>query len=173
MKDTRYGRLLMDAKDIRQTHKQYKERQQRLDISHSYDIKIANTANELHDLYEQLSRIQAEINAKNEVHKQLKDEKYREMMRQYNHEKVIKDIVNFGEKTTCSRDFIKHIKDTCSDGVNETTADLDMIEKLVSVEENIAKEIPHANLIGDLLSNLGGGVKFPSEKNEEDDVNGT
>ena len=62
---------------------------------------------------------------------------------------------------------------TCSDGVNETTADLDMIEKLVSVEENIAKEIPHANLIGDLLSNLGGGVKFPSEKNEEDDVNGT
>ena len=163
----------MDSKDIRQTHKQYKERQQRINISHSYDTKIANTANEIHDLNEQLNRIQAEINAKNEVHQQLKNEKYREMMRQYNHEKVIKDIVHLGEKTTCSREFIKDIKDICSDGVNETTTDLDTIEKLVSVEENIAKEIPHANLIGDLLSNLGGGIKFPSEKNEEDDVNGT
>ena len=99
MKDTRYGRLLMDSKDIRQTHKQYKERQQRINISHSYDTKIANTANEIHDLNEQLNRIQAEINAKNEVHQQLKKEKNREMMRQYNHEKVIKDIVHLGEKT--------------------------------------------------------------------------
>lgn len=163
----------MDTKETRQTHNQYKKRQKRLDISHSYDIKIENNANEIHDLNEQLCRIQAEINAKNEIHQQLQDEKYRELLRQYNSKDLIEEIVEFSEKTTCSRKFIKDIKDTCSTGVNETTVDLNTIEKLVSMDENISKEIPHTNIIGDLLSSFGGSVKFPSEKNEEDDVNGT
>ena len=163
----------MDTKDTRQTYKQHKERQQRLKLSSSYDVEIEKNANEIQDLYEQLSRIQAEINAKNEIHQQLQDEKYREMMRQYNSKELIEEIVEFSKKTTCSRDYINDIKDTCSTGVNETTVDLDTIEKLVSMDENISKEIPHTNFIGDLLSNCGVGFKFPSENKKEDDVNGT
>lgn len=166
----------MDTKDTRQTYKQYKERQQRLKLNSSYNTKIETAANKIQDLYEQLSRIQAEIDATNEIHQQLKDEKYREMLRQYNRKDVIKDVINFGEKTTSSRDDVTHIKNACSNGVNKSTVNLETIEKIISVDEDIANEIPHTNFIGDLLDNLGKGTKFPSEKNkenEEDDVNGT
>lgn len=163
----------MDTNDTRQTYKQFRERKQRIDISQAFDNKIEKNSNEIQDIDEEIERLNTLRNEKLKIKQQLHTEKHQEMLKQYNQDELIKEIIKLGEKTTCSRDFLSDIKNACSTGVNITTVNLNTIEKLVSIDEDIYNQIPHTNIIGDMLNNFGKKIDFPGEKEEEDDANGT
>ena len=163
----------MATNDIKQTHKQYNERKQRIKTSQEYNDRIEKNVNEIYDIDKEIKRLTSLKEKKLITHQKLKDEKYHKMLSLYNHSELITEIIEFTKNTTYSRTIINDVEKASKNGINVDTINSDTLEQIISMDNKILKEIPHTNIIGDLLNNFGETIKLPGENNEEDDKNGT
>lgn len=162
----------MDSNDTKQTHKQYVAREKRIKVCREYDDKIETVSNEIQNIDNQMEKLRIEREKKVKSQQQIKEQKYQKMLPMYNQPGVMDEIIQFGKRTTCSRVILEDVRKSCENGVNVDSVDLDMIDNLNLVDNEILKNIPHTNIIGDLLDKVGGSIKFLGEEDGEDEKDG-
>lgn len=160
----------MGTNDVRQSHKQYVSRKKRIEKNNECESKIADITNEIESIDTKIKELQELKNKKMEARKSAKNKKLQEMLKIYNCDSLIAEIIEFGERTTYSSSTLLEIKKRCANGINEDNIDMAIIEKIKMLESTILKEIPHTNALGDLLNSCGEKISLPGEVDNENDA---
>ena len=138
-----------------QTHKQYRERQGRINIEKKYEKKRIENENEIHDLELQAEQIRSKIEQKRAEGNELKKEEYESLMKVYNNEELLQEIFDIGGKTTFSSKIIRELSQKTEKGFNEDNITIDDLEKIYQLENKIQKEIGHTNIFQDVIGGFG------------------
>ncbi len=154
----------MAAKDIFQTHKEFKERNKRLKIKQSYEELENIKLNEIADIDEEIEKLKSLIAKKKEEYNEISLEKLKELSKEYNDKDLINRIIELAKYTTYSHSNIEDIKNLCATGINTDNTDWDLIEKITLAEESINDEIRHTNYVSDILNDFGNNINLPNGK---------
>lgn len=154
----------MAAKDITQTHKEFKERDKRLKIKQSYVDQENAKLNEIKDIEDEIKKLKSIKKEKRKEYNDISTKKIKELSKIYNSKDLLNKIVELASHTTCSRSNIEDIKKMGELGINIDNVNLDILEKITLAEEIINDEIKHTNYIGDILDEFGSVIKLPGGK---------
>lgn len=164
----------MSSKDIRQTHKEFVERNKRLGKKQTSDSRKEEKLNEIKDIEDIITERKNEIKKlrhDQEVKKREYNEIHKSSLQQfsciYNNPDLIMRIIELAKQTTYSDTSIKDIENSCSNGINEDNIDWDTIEKITLAEKRIIQEIPHTNIVSDFFDRFGNSVGLPSEEDND------
>lgn len=154
----------MAAKDITQTHKEFKERDKRLKIKQSFDEQENSKLNEIKDIEDEIKKLESIKKEKSKEYNDISSQKLKKLSKVYNDKELLERITELAEHTTFSNSNIEDIKKMVESGINSDNVNLEIIEKITLAEESINDEIRHTNYIGDILDRFGGTIKLPDGK---------
>lgn len=160
----------MSTNDIKQNHKQYDARKKRIKKNDEHDGKIKKITNKIKDIDTKIAELQKLKNKKLEEKKVAENKKMEEMLKLYNCDSLIAEMIEFGKNTTYSSSMLLEIKERCVNGINEDDIDISIMDKIKILELKILKEIPHTNAFGDLLNSCGEKISLPGEVDNENDA---
>lgn len=154
----------MAAKDITQTHKEFKERDKRLKIKQSYVDQENAKLNEIKDIDDEIKKLESIRKQKSKEYNDISSRKLKELSKIYNNKTLLKRIKELALQTTYSHSNIEDIEKIGDLGINSDNVNWDIIEKITLAEESINDEIKHTNYIGDILDEFGSVIKLPCGK---------